>query len=127
MATLKTLTVGSILPYATGLIFDLSPDEPLNALRTTVTRAFEATTVTRAFEAARGRDATTYKTGVLRLAESYATQEVDLDDFHRRVRRVRPSHAPLRIDTVELVDVVARLAEKTITWDSLARIPLGAN
>ncbi|WP_043267186.1 2'-5' RNA ligase family protein [Streptomyces sp. CT34] len=115
-----SITVGSILPYATGLIFDLSPDEPLNALRTTVTRAFEA---------ARGV-ATTYKTGVLHLTESYATQEVDLDhfhDIHRRVRRVRPSHAPLLVDAIELVNVTAVLAEKTITWDSLARIPLGAN
>ncbi|MFI7104121.1 2'-5' RNA ligase family protein [Streptomyces sp. NPDC050161] len=116
-----SITVGSILPYPTGLIFDLSPDEPLNALRTTVTRAFTA---------ARGGKATTYKTGVLHLTESYATAKVTLEHchaIHRRVRRVRPSHAPLRVDAVELVDVTAGLTEKTITWDSLARIPLGTN
>ncbi|NIY65560.1 2'-5' RNA ligase family protein [Streptomyces malaysiensis] len=117
-----SITVGSILPYATGLIFDLSPDEPLNTLRATVTRAFEA---------ALGSEATTYKTGVLHLTESYATQEVDLDhfhDIHRRVRRVRPSHAPLRIDSIELVDVTANAEKKTITWESVApRIPLGSD
>ncbi|MGP4052616.1 hypothetical protein [Streptomyces sp. 2A115] len=55
------------------------------------------------------------------------TAEVSLDHFHqihRRVRRVRPSHAPLRVDTIALVGVVANDAEKTIMWDTLATIPL---
>lgn len=116
-----TITVGSPLPYGTGLIFDLGPDEPLNALRTATTRAFEIT---------RGADATVYETGVLHLTESYATAEVTLDHFHRihrRVRRVRPSHAPLRIDAVELVEVSADAREKTITWEPVAPpIPLGS-
>ncbi|MCX4681539.1 hypothetical protein OG413_40785 [Streptomyces sp. NBC_01433] len=115
-----SVTVGSPLPYGTGLIFDLGPDEPLNALRTAATRAFEIV---------RGRDATTYDTGVLHLTESYATAEVTLEHFHqihRRVRRVRPSHAPLHIDSIELVDVFADPQAKTITWDHVATIPLGA-
>ncbi|MEV1011757.1 hypothetical protein [Streptomyces sp. NPDC049881] len=117
-----TITVGSPLPYGTGLIFDLGPDEPLNALRTAVTRAFEVT---------RGAEATTFETGVLHLTESYATAEVPLEHFHqihRRVRRVRPSHAPLHIDSIELVDVTANDEEKTITWEPVAPpIPLGAD
>jgi hypothetical protein len=114
-----TITVGSPLPYGSGLIFDLGPDEPLNDLRTAATRAFEVI---------RGTDATTYDTGVLHLTESYATAEVTLDHFHqihRRVRRVRPSHAPLHIDSIQLVDVFADAQAKTITWDDVARIPLG--
>ncbi len=103
-----------------GLIFDLGPDEPLNELRAAVTRAFELV---------RGPDATTYDTGVLHLTESYATAEVTLDHFHqihRRVRRVRPSHAPLHIESITLVDVVANDTEKTITWEAVApAIPLG--
>ncbi|MFD7861334.1 2'-5' RNA ligase family protein [Streptomyces sp. NPDC059783] len=58
-----TITVGSHLPYASGLIFDLGPDEPLNELRTATTRAFEVVL---------GPEATTYDTGVLHLTESYA-------------------------------------------------------
>ena len=116
-----TITVGSPLPYGTGIIFDLGPDEPLNALRTAATRGFELVY---------GADATTYETGVLHLTESYATAEVSLDHFHqihRRVRRVRPSHAPLRIDSIELVDVTANSEKKTITWEPVAPpIPLGA-
>ncbi|WP_030017928.1 2'-5' RNA ligase family protein [Streptomyces monomycini] len=109
-----TVTVGSALPYGSGIIFDLSPDEPLNALRAATTRAFEAVL---------GADATSYDTAVLHLTESYATAEVTLEHFHqihRRVRRVRPSHAPLHIDTVELVDVTADTEAKTITWAPVA-------
>lgn len=114
-----TITVGSPLPYASGLIFDLGPDEPLNELRAAATSAFEIV---------RGPEATTYDTGVLHLTESYASAEVSLDHFHqihRRVRRVRPSHAPLHIECITLVDVVANDTEKTITWQALAEIPLG--
>ncbi|MGW3660358.1 hypothetical protein ACWD6R_34040 [Streptomyces sp. NPDC005151] len=99
-----------------GLSFDLGPDEPLNELRTAATRAFEVML---------GAAATTYETGVLHLTESYATAEVELDHYHqihRRVRRVRLSHAPRRVDAVALVDVMANDVEKTITWET---IPLG--
>ncbi|NBE52000.1 2'-5' RNA ligase family protein [Streptomyces boluensis] len=117
-----TITVGSPLAYGTGLVFDLGPDEPLNELRAAATRAFTMV---------RGPEATTYDTNVLHLTESYATAEVSLDHFHqiqRRVRRVRPSHAPLRIASIELVDVSANAVEKTITWKPVAPpIPLGAS
>jgi hypothetical protein len=116
-----TITVGSPLAYATGILFDLGPDEPLNELRTAATRAFELVY---------GADATAYETGVLHLTESYATAEVSMDHFHqihRRLRRVRPSHAPLRIDSIELVNVTANSEKKTITWEPVAPpMPLGA-
>lgn len=114
-----SITAGSPLAYPTGILFDLGPDGPLNTLRTAATRAFEVVY---------GADATAYETGVLHLTESYATAEVTLDHFHqihRRVRRVRPSHAPLHIECITLVDVVANDTEKTITWQTLAEIPLG--
>lgn len=115
------ITAGSPLPYATGIVFDLGPDEPLNALRTAATRAFELVY---------GADATTYETGVLHLTESYATAEVSLDHFHqihRRVRRVRPSHAPLHVDSIALVEVTADSEKKTITWEPVAPpTPLGS-
>jgi hypothetical protein len=117
-----TITVGSPLAYGTGIIFDLGPDEPLNALRAATTRAFEIV---------RGPDATVYDTGVLHLTESYASDAVTLEHFHqihRRLRRVRPSHAPLRIEAIELVDVTASAMEKTITWEAVAPpIPLAGS
>jgi len=44
----------------------------------------------------------------------------------RLLRRVRPSHALLRIDEVHLVNVTADRHARQITWEHLARIPLGA-
>ncbi|MFE7115138.1 2'-5' RNA ligase family protein [Streptomyces sp. NPDC057654] len=111
-----TVTVGSSLSYPSGIVFDLHPDEPLNALRGAVTEAVEK---------ARGADATQYPTGVLHLTEAYATDHVDSDPIQRRLRRVRPGHAPLRIASVELVDVTADLEQKAITWNPIAEIPLG--
>ncbi|MFE9424227.1 2'-5' RNA ligase family protein [Kitasatospora sp. NPDC006697] len=112
-----TIEVGTALSYASGVIFDLSPDEPLNDLRAAVTAAVEDV---------RGTEATEYSTGVLHLTESYANAPADSDQIQRRLRRVRPSHAPLRIESVELVDVFADVRAKTITWKPVARIPLGA-
>ncbi|MFC5252972.1 hypothetical protein [Streptomyces nigrescens] len=40
---------------------------------------------------------------------------------------MRPSHAPLRVDAVYLVDVTADAEAKTITWEELARVPLGVS
>lgn len=111
-----SITVGSALSYSSGIVFDLGPDEPLNALRDTVTAAVED---------ALGAEATEYSTGVLHLTESYANAEADSDQIQRRLGRVRPSHAPLHIDSVELVDVAADLDRKTITWKPIAKIPLG--
>lgn len=111
-----TITVGSALSYASGVIFDIGPDEPLNDLRELVAAAMGD---------ARGPEASRYETGILHLTESYATAESDSDQAQRKLRRVRPSHAPLLIDAVELVDVTAGLEAKTITWMQVARVPLG--
>ena len=63
-----------------------------------------------------------------RRNESYATGGADSDQVQRRLRRVRPSHAPLLVvDAVELVDVAAGLGPKTITWERLVRIPLAGS
>jgi len=52
-------------------------------------------------------------------------EEASSDDAQRILRRVRPSHAPLHVTEVQLVDVTADSAAKTITWERLATIPLG--
>ncbi|MFF9074614.1 hypothetical protein ACF1A9_20260 [Streptomyces sp. NPDC014872] len=54
-------------------------------------------------------------------------EEASSDDVQRLLRRVRPSHAPLHVTEVQLVDVTADAQAKTITWDHVATIPLGAS
>ncbi|WP_405097985.1 hypothetical protein [Micromonospora sp. NBC_01412] len=49
------------------------------------------------------------------------------DQVQRLLRRVRPSHAPLHLDAVHLVDATADPDAKTITWEHLARAPLGSS
>jgi hypothetical protein len=51
--------------------------------------------------------------------------EASSDDAQRLLRRVRPSHTPLRIDAGHLVDVTADSEAEIITGEHLAEIPLG--
>jgi hypothetical protein len=52
-------------------------------------------------------------------------EEASSDDAQRILRRVRPSHPPLHVTEVQLVDVTADSTAKRITWERLATIPLG--
>lgn len=107
--------VGSLLSYHSGVIADLHPDEQLADLHHTVREAIRTV---------RGDDAVRYPWGLQHLTVSYAHGETSSDDAQRLLRRVRPSHAPLHVDAVHLVDVTADSEAKTITWDHLAAIPL---
>jgi 2'-5' RNA ligase len=112
------IMIGSIMSYATGVIADVHPDEPLNELHTTVRTAIQAV---------RGPNATGYPAKVPHLTLAYAAEECDSDQVQRKLRNgVRPGHAPMRVDAVHLVDVTADAQAKTITWDHIATIPLGA-
>ncbi|NUK23915.1 hypothetical protein [Streptomyces lunaelactis] len=98
------------------MIADLHPDEQLAALHYTVREAIRTV---------RGDDAVRYPWGLQHLTISYAREEASSDDAQRILRRVRPSHAPLHVTEVQLVDVTADSNAKTITWERLATIPLG--
>ncbi|MFG3043152.1 hypothetical protein ACGFYZ_40270 [Streptomyces sp. NPDC048330] len=113
-----TVTVGSLLSYHSGIIADLSPDEELAALHAA------ARSGTRA---ALGDEACRYTWGLQHLTTAYAHAEADSDAAQRILRRVRPSHAPVHVGAVHLVDVTARTRDqsKTVTWDRLATISLG--
>jgi hypothetical protein len=107
--------VGSLLSYHSGVIADLHPDEQIAALHHAVREAIRDT---------RGEQAVQYRWGLQHLTISYAKAEASSDDAQRILRRVRPSHAPLHVDAVHLVDVTADSDAKTITWKHVAAIPL---
>ncbi|MFI1201673.1 hypothetical protein ACH4VR_19840 [Streptomyces sp. NPDC020883] len=113
-----TVIVGSLLSYHSGVIADLSPDEGLAALHA-ATRS--------GTRAALGDEACLYEWGLQHLTTAYAHAEADSDAAQRILRRVRPSHAPLHINAVQLVDVTAQTGDrsKTVTWERLTRISLG--
>jgi 2'-5' RNA ligase len=111
------IMIGSLESYATGVIADVHPDEPLNDLHTTVRAAIQTV---------RGPNATGYPTKVPHLTLGYAAEECDSDQVQRKLRNgVRPGHAPMRVDAVHLVDVTSDAQAKTITWEHVASIPLG--
>jgi hypothetical protein len=112
-----TIMIGSVLSYASGTIADTYPDHELAALHTAA-RDGTRTTL--------GDDACQYEFGIQHLTMAYAHAEADSDAAQRLLRRVRPSHAPLHINAVHLVDVVADSTAKTITWKRLAAVHLAS-
>ncbi|RPE39074.1 hypothetical protein EDD90_2030 [Streptomyces sp. Ag109_O5-1] len=110
--------VGSLLSYHTGVLADLHPDEGLATLH-------DATRDT--IRGVCGEEAARYPWSVQHLSTAYAYDHADSDEAQRRLRRIRPSHAPLHISAVYLVDVTATDTKrsKTITWKEIDRIPLG--
>jgi len=108
--------VGSVLSYHSGVIADLSPDDQLADLHRIVRETIRAV---------RGEEAVLYPWSTQHLTIAYAHDEADSDQAQRVLRRVRPSHAPLHVGAVHLVDVTADGRAKTITWEHLAAIPLG--
>ncbi|MFI5987657.1 hypothetical protein ACIBEA_43215 [Streptomyces sp. NPDC051555] len=111
------VTVGSLLSYHSGVIADLHPDQQLADLHHAAREGICA---------ALGEEACQYHWGLQHLTTAYAYAEADSDAAQRILRRARPSHAPLHINAVHLVDVTARTTTqgKTITWDHLETIRL---
>lgn len=111
------ISVGSLLSYHSGVIADLSPDQQLAALHASVRDGIRA---------ALGEDACHYSWGVQHLTTAYAHASADSDAAQRILRRIRPSHAPLLISAIHLVDVSACATgnARSITWENLTTIRL---
>ncbi|WP_229070408.1 2'-5' RNA ligase family protein [Actinoplanes sp. DH11] len=111
-----TLTVGSCLAQTSVVMFDVHPDDEIGRLGAAVHEAVGAV---------RGPEALRYHAGIPHMTIGYANGEADNADIQRDLRRVRPSHAPMTIDRVHLVDVAVDATAKTVTWSPIAEIPLG--
>ena len=111
-----TLTIGSCLAQTSVVMFDTSPDEQIGRLGEAVHSVIGRV---------RGQAALGYKAGIPHMTIGYANGEADNADVQRVLRQVRPSHAPMRIRSVELVDVAVDATAKTVTWSPIATIPLG--
>nr|WP_269328558.1 2'-5' RNA ligase family protein [Kineosporia babensis] len=107
------ITAGSPLAYATGALCDLE-DEPLQALITVIRSAIREL---------RGPEADTFHPGVTHLTLGYAYDEASTDELARKLRRVRPSHAPLHVDAVHLLEVSTKAGGFELA--SVGRAPLG--
>ena len=110
-----TTQVGSVLGYSTGVVADLHDDAPLEDL---IDRARTA------IAAVCGDEAIAYDTRPAHLTLAYAHGEQDTDPVARALRRVRPSHAPMTVAAVHLVDVEQDPAGCVYRWTPVHTFPL---
>ncbi|MDX3224493.1 2'-5' RNA ligase family protein [Streptomyces sp. ME19-01-6] len=124
-ATPWTGLAGPPIANKAGALLDLHPDPGLEDLHRRIRAAVHAL---------RGPQSTEYDVLPAHLSIGYAHSRADSDTVQSALRRVRPSHAALTIDTVDLVEVhfdqvpVAEDAHRTayaIHWNSIATITLG--
>ncbi|MFJ7279760.1 2'-5' RNA ligase family protein [Kitasatospora sp. NPDC098663] len=116
------LTAGSPIANSAGALLDLHPDGDLLALRERVRQAIHET---------RGPGALLHHGGRPHLSLGYAYDTASSDTLQSALRRISPSHVPLTIDAVELLDVTwtrqprpAGLSGWTMSWTPVATIPL---
>lgn len=110
-----TTQVGSVLGYSTGVVADLHDDAPLEDL---IDRARTA------IAAVCGDEAIAADTRPAHLTLAYAHGEQDTDPVARGLRRVRPSHAPMTVAAVHLVDVEQDPKGCVYRWTPVHTFPL---
>ncbi|WP_214104813.1 2'-5' RNA ligase family protein [Acrocarpospora catenulata] len=124
LADLAPVTVlcGSPLAGQAGVLLDAHPDDGVTALRERVRAAVRET---------RGPAAVQNDEGRPHMSLAYAYAEADSGALQSTLRRVSPSHAPLTISAVHLLDVAfhqrAQQDGQTgweLSWTDVARIPL---
>ncbi|WAL74519.1 2'-5' RNA ligase family protein [Kitasatospora sp. YST-16] len=118
------VTVGSPVANKAGAYLDLHPDQELVALRERVRAAISEV---------RGPNALRHRGGRPHITLGYAWNTASSDALQTALRRISPSHAPLTISSVQLLDVLwqpkPRPDDRTaweISWNPVATIPLAS-
>lgn len=111
------LTAGSALTYEHGVMLDLSPDAAMEQLHQLVRGAIRSVC---------GAAAVVPNSWPAHLSLGYAKSYQDSDVLQEQLRRVRPSHAPMTLAGLNLVEVSQDLPEHQYRWKLLHRFPLAA-
>ncbi|MFK0154324.1 2'-5' RNA ligase family protein [Streptomyces sp. NPDC090493] len=116
---------GSPIANRAGALLDLTPDEPLTDLKGRVQDAFVE---------ARGPAVIQHDGGRPHMSLGYSWDSADSDPLQSALRRISPSHAPVHVDRVHLVEVEFREHARgngksawEISWDPVSVIRLGAS
>ncbi|MEU6353595.1 2'-5' RNA ligase family protein [Streptomyces sp. NPDC047072] len=116
---------GSPIANRAGALLDLTPDEPLIDLKGSVQDAFVE---------ARGPAVLQHEGGRPHMSLGYSWDTADSDPLQSALRKISPSHAPVHVDRVHLVEVEFREHARgngksawEISWDPVSVIPLGAS
>lgn len=90
-----TMLMGSPMAYFGGVVLDCHDDEPFNTMIDIVRPRIAAIC---------GSGAVTHEARPAHMSLAYARSVQESDPVQRKLRRVRPSHAPLTVDAVQLVE-----------------------
>lgn len=114
--------IGPPIGKRAGAVLDVWPEDQAVALQERVRGAIRRT---------RGDAALQHDGGRLHMQLGYSHQAADSDSLNSRLRTITPRRAPLRIDTVHLLNVRFAVVPDTggwrLSWETLAEIPLGKN
>jgi hypothetical protein len=109
----------------TGAVLDTHPDQGLVALRNLVRRALWE---------ARDTSAIAHEGGRAHASMAYAFDHADSDPLQSALRRISPSHAPLTVSRLHLLDVRWTAHPRAdggvrweMDWDPVAVLPLGTS
>ncbi|MEU5633758.1 hypothetical protein ACH47C_17705 [Streptomyces rishiriensis] len=118
-----TLLCGSPIVNRTGTLLDTYPDQPFTALQN-LARA--------ALWEVHDSPAVAHDSGRGHASLGYAYGEADSDPLQSALRRITPSHAPLTVSRLHLLDVEWTAhpvpdggVRWEMIWEPLAAIPLG--
>ncbi|WP_429429165.1 hypothetical protein [Nocardia sp. GAS34] len=107
---------GSCYCYRSGPLIDVSPAEPLTG---EIHRR-----VRKAVQAVRGPESTGFPVSKAHISLGYGVQDVNSDPINKKLRAIDPSHAPLWIPEVHLVEVSIDQAAGRLTWETVQSFPL---
>ncbi|MFI9829649.1 hypothetical protein ACIHIX_18390 [Streptomyces sp. NPDC051913] len=118
-----TVLCGSPLAGRTGTVLDTHPDQGLVALQNLVRNALWEVHDTAAISSGGGR---------AHASLGYAYDSADSDPLQSALRRITPSHAPLTVSRLHLLDVRWTAHPRPeggvrweMDWDPVAVLPLG--
>lgn len=116
LLTPVTIQVGSVLTSSSGVVADTHPDHVLadiyNATAAAVQKVF-------------GDSAAAKDSRPAHMALGYCTAATDGDPIQTWLRRgLRPSHAPLTVDALHVLNVTPDPQHALFRWEHIARIPL---
>ncbi|MFJ5071539.1 hypothetical protein ACIQC7_34495 [Kitasatospora sp. NPDC088556] len=117
------LVAGSPVANRAGAFLDLSPDDGLLDLRERIRAAIREV---------RGPGALLHDGGRPHISLGYSWATASSDELQTALRRISPSHAPVHVSGVQLLDVQFRQHPRPngqtaweLSWEPVAELPLG--
>jgi len=107
---------GSCYCYRSGPLVDVSPAAPLT---TEIHQRLRG-----AVQAVRGADSTGFPVSKAHISLGYGTTDTDTDPISKKLRPIDPSHAPLYIPEIQLVEVSIDQAAGKLTWETVQKFRL---